>query len=51
MVATTETIEHVKEISGAYKYGFITDVESDKAPIGLSEDIVKIGRASCRERV
>jgi Fe-S cluster assembly protein SufB len=41
MVATTETIEHVKEVSGTYKYGFITDLESEKAPLGLSEEIVR----------
>jgi Fe-S cluster assembly protein SufB len=41
MVATQETIEKVKEVSSSYKYGFVTDVESDRAPLGLSEDIVK----------
>jgi Fe-S cluster assembly protein SufB len=41
MVATQETIEKVKEVSSSHKYGFVTDVESDKAPLGLSEDIVK----------
>ena len=25
----------------AYKYGFVTDIESDKAPKGLNEDIVR----------
>ena len=25
-----------------YKYGFVTDIESDKAPIGLNEDIIKL---------
>tara|TARA_B110000459_G_scaffold154952_1_gene169380 strand:- start:277 stop:1722 length:1446 start_codon:yes stop_codon:yes gene_type:complete len=26
----------------SYKFGFVTDIESDKAPIGLNEDIVKL---------
>ena len=41
MAATQETIEQVKEVGSTYKYGFVTDLESDKAPIGLSEDIVR----------
>ena len=41
MVATQETIDKVKEVSSTYKYGFVTDLESEKAPLGLSEDIVK----------
>lgn len=41
MVATQETIDKVKEVSGTYKYGFVTDLEAEKAPLGLSEDIVK----------
>ena len=41
MVATQETIDKVKEVSSAYKYGFVTDLETEKAPLGLSEDIVK----------
>ena len=41
MVATQETIDKVKEVSNTYKYGFVTDLESEKSPLGLSEDIVK----------
>jgi len=41
MVATQETIDKVKEVSQSYKYGFITNVESEKAPLGLNEDIVR----------
>ena len=40
-------IEKLKD----YKYGFTTDIENIKAPKGLNEDVIKIGRASCRERV
>ena len=25
-----------------YKYGFVTDIESDKAPKGLNEDIIRL---------
>ena len=28
--------------SKEYKYGFVTDIESDKAPIGLNEDIIRL---------
>ena len=31
----------VNEVGSAYKYGFVTDLESEKAPLGLNEDIVK----------
>ena len=42
MSATAETVEQVKSISGEkYKYGFVTDIAADKAPKGLSEDIVR----------
>ena len=41
MVATQETIDKVNEVSSTYKYGFVTDLEAEKAPLGLSEDIVK----------
>ena len=42
MAATTETVEQVKEIAGEkYKYGFVTEIESETAPKGLSEDIVR----------
>jgi Fe-S cluster assembly protein SufB len=42
MPALQETIERVRRIDvDQYKYGFITDIESDKAPKGLSEDTVR----------
>ena len=28
-------------VNQSYKYGFVTDIESDKAPRGLSEDTVR----------
>jgi Fe-S cluster assembly protein SufB len=42
MPAVQETIERVRRIDvDQYKYGFVTEIESDKAPKGLSEDIVR----------
>jgi Fe-S cluster assembly protein SufB len=42
MVAVKETVEQVKGLDvDQYKYGFSTDLEVDKAPKGLSEDIVR----------
>ena len=42
MAAVQETVDRVRSIEvDAYKYGFVTDIESDRAPKGLSEDIVR----------
>ena len=42
MAAVQETVDRVRSIEvEAYKYGFVTDIESDKAPKGLNEDIVR----------
>src|SRR6187549_2345066 len=42
MPALQETVEQVRRIDvDQYKYGFVTDIESDKAPKGLSEDTVR----------
>src|SRR5581483_8830055 len=42
MPAVRETVDQVRRIDvDQYKYGFVTDIESDKAPKGLSEDIVR----------
>ncbi|MGD9866622.1 MAG: Fe-S cluster assembly protein SufB, partial [Hyphomicrobiales bacterium] len=42
MPAVRETVERVKEIDvDKYKYGFETEIETVKAPKGLSEDIVR----------
>ncbi|MFI5141153.1 MAG: Fe-S cluster assembly protein SufB [Bacteroidia bacterium] len=30
-----------EHISNDYKYGFVTDIESDNAPVGLNEDIIR----------
>src|SRR3546814_13179293 len=41
MPANVETIETVRNLGGEYKYGFVTDIESDILPKGLSEDTVR----------
>src|SRR5881296_1042380 len=40
MSTATETIEGL--VKQEYKYGFFTDVETDSAPPGLNEDIVRL---------
>jgi len=42
MAATKETIEDVKQLEAdKYKYGFTTAIETELAPKGLSEDVVR----------
>jgi len=40
MSVARQTVEHVRELE-TYKHGFVTDIEQDFAPKGLSEDIVR----------
>ncbi len=49
MAATTETIQQIQEMSGAYSAGFVTDIEMEYAPIGLSEEIVRLISAKKNE--
>ncbi|MGH6923559.1 MAG: Fe-S cluster assembly protein SufB [Propylenella sp.] len=50
MPAVQETIEQVKAIDvDKYKYGFTTEIESDLAPKGLNEDIVRFISAKKNE--
>ncbi len=50
MAAVQQTIDHVKSLDvDKYKYGFETDIESDMAPKGLSEDIVRFISAKKNE--
>jgi Fe-S cluster assembly protein SufB len=37
-----ETIEAVQAMSGTYKHGWATEIETEYAPKGLSEDIVRL---------
>ncbi|HEY8596550.1 MAG TPA: Fe-S cluster assembly protein SufB [Devosiaceae bacterium] len=42
MPAVKETIDHVSDFEvDKYKYGFETVIESDKAPKGLNEDVIR----------
>ncbi len=50
MAAVQETVDKVKTLDvDAYKYGFFTDIESEKAPKGLNEDIVRFISAKKKE--
>ena len=50
MPAVQETVEQVRRIDvDQYKYGFVTDIESDKAPKGLTEDTVRFISAKKNE--
>src|SRR5437762_1117964 len=50
MPAVQETVEKVRRIDvDQYKYGFVTLIESEKAPKGLSEDIVRFISAKKNE--
>jgi Fe-S cluster assembly protein SufB len=37
-----ETVDAVRSVGGRYKYGFSTDVDTEFAPKGLNEDIVRL---------
>ena len=42
MSAVSETVDQVAEVAEQkYKYGFVTDIDTETAPKGLSEDIVR----------
>ncbi|MCF2870539.1 Fe-S cluster assembly protein SufB [Octadecabacter sp. G9-8] len=44
-----ETVEAVQALSGTYKHGWNTDVEMEYAPLGLTEDIVRLISAKNEE--
>lgn len=48
MAAVKETVDQVAELE-RYKYGFVTDIESEFAPKGLNEDIVRFISAKKEE--
>ena len=37
-----DTVDAVAALSGTYKHGWNTDIEMEYAPLGLSEDIVRL---------
>ena len=50
MAAVQDTVDRVKAIDvSEYKYGFVSDIESEKAPKGLNEDIVRFISAKKNE--
>ncbi|MDA1099707.1 MAG: Fe-S cluster assembly protein SufB [Proteobacteria bacterium] len=50
MSYTAETAEQVSSIAGdKYKYGFVTDIETEMAPKGLNEDIIRFISAKKNE--
>jgi Fe-S cluster assembly protein SufB len=50
MAATVETVQQVHDVTDQkYKYGFVTEIEADTAPKGLSEDIVRFISAKKNE--
>lgn len=50
MAAVAETIDTVREATGgAYKWGFVTDIETETAPKGLDEDTIRFISAKKNE--
>ncbi len=49
MSATAETIADVEKLGDRYKYGFVTEIESETAPKGLSEDVIRFISAKKEE--
>ena len=50
MAAVQETIDQVRQIDvDQYKYGFETNIEVDKAPKGLSEEVIRFISAKKQE--
>ncbi len=49
MAPVQDTIDEVKKLGDRYKYGFITDIEADRAPKGLNEDIIRFISAKKEE--
>ena len=47
MSTCTETIEELA--TREYKYGFVTDIEAEEIPKGLSEDVVRLISAKKNE--
>ncbi len=48
-MAAVETREKVSELGEKYKYGFVTDIEMERAPKGLNEDTVRFISAKKNE--
>ena len=48
MAVTQKTVQTVQEVE-KYKYGFVTDIDTDTAPKGLNEDIIRFISAKKEE--
>lgn len=49
MAARLQTVETVRSLAGDYKFGFVTDIESELAPKGHHEDTVRFISAKKQE--
>ncbi|HZD25263.1 MAG TPA: Fe-S cluster assembly protein SufB [Alphaproteobacteria bacterium] len=50
MAANTDTADQVRSLGGErYKYGFVTEIEEDRAPKGLNEEIIRFISAKKNE--
>jgi Fe-S cluster assembly protein SufB len=49
MTGTAQTLDTVRTLSESYKYGFVTDIESEQAPPGLDESTVRFISAKKHE--
>jgi Fe-S cluster assembly protein SufB len=49
MAGSQDTLDTIDELTGTYKWGFATDIESDFAPKGLNEDTVRFISAKKNE--
>ncbi len=49
MPAEASTLQTLEDLGDTYRYGFVTDVESDTAPAGLTEDTVRFISAKKNE--
>jgi Fe-S cluster assembly protein SufB len=49
MTGSAQTLDQLRALGEGYKYGFVTDIESEQAPPGLNEDVVRFISAKKRE--
>src|SRR5512147_1515318 len=49
MAASLQTVETIRSLAGEYRYGFVTDIESEFAPKGLDEETVRFISAKKQE--
>jgi len=49
MAVLQETIDTISEAKDKYKYGFVTEIEMDRAPKGLNEDVIRFISAKKKE--